>query len=107
MAALKNLTGQIFNRLTALRCVARDTRGKVVWLCRCACDGKEIEVQSGHLISGHTQSCGCLRNETTAARNTNHPYFKHGYTLGGIKDPVYRAWTGMIQRCTNPKNPGC
>lgn len=32
--------------------------GKSKWLCKCDC-GNMKEVQTGHLISGHTTSCGC------------------------------------------------
>ena len=32
------------------------------WKCRCDC-GKIIAVQESHLKTGHTKSCGCLRDE--------------------------------------------
>ena len=32
----------------------------------------------------------------------NNPAYKHGHTTGGFS-PEYRSWSGMIQRCTNPK----
>jgi hypothetical protein len=85
----------------------------VIWLCRCACSGKEIEVPSYNLVSGHTQSCGCLKRELAAIRakalwinqrgsaNSNS---KHGYTSGIGASPTYISWCGMIARCTNPKH---
>jgi hypothetical protein len=58
MAFAKDLTGQKFGRLTALKRIGN--KGKFVcWLCRCDCDGKEIEVLSTYLLNGHTKSCGC------------------------------------------------
>jgi hypothetical protein len=57
---IRDLQNQQFGHLTALRRVGTSSSGKPVWLCRCSCSGKEIEVARGHLITGHTQSCGCL-----------------------------------------------
>ena len=57
----KDLTGQRFGRLVALR---RDgKRGRAfVWLCQCDC-GKLTRAYVSDLTSGHTKSCGCLREE--------------------------------------------
>lgn len=55
-ARRKDLTGQQFGRLIALYY----QEGK--WHCKCDC-GTEIDVPSGSLISGRTQSCGCLHKE--------------------------------------------
>ena len=60
MVALKDLTGQVFSRLTVLK---RDTDKKpVYWLCRCEC-GIETSVRASHISKGSVQSCGCLRLE--------------------------------------------
>jgi hypothetical protein len=68
MSRAIDLTNQEFGRLTVLRRVENDERGGAWWLCRCAC-GKRKRVRSAHLRRGMVQSCGCLRSETTAARN--------------------------------------
>ena len=37
----------------------------IQWLCECSCSGKnKIIVQSKHLRSGHTKSCGCMNQES-------------------------------------------
>lgn len=59
---MKNLTGQAFGRLTAVRSTQDRQRGEVVWECRCSC-GKETLVASGDLRSGRVKSCGCLQKE--------------------------------------------
>lgn len=43
-----------------------------------------------------------------ANRNSgpSSPKYRHGHALQRAKSPEYRAWAGMIQRCTNPRNPG-
>ena len=38
---------------------------------RCVCDcGNVVTLRRGDVLSGHTQSCGCLRNERTSKANT-------------------------------------
>lgn len=57
----RDITGEKFGRLTALSPVCKQKR-EMVWLCRCDC-GKETRVRVGNLVSGNTQSCGCLKRE--------------------------------------------
>lgn len=57
----RDITGQRFGKLTALRFVRRTSKNRSLWLCRCDC-GKQVEVQLDSLISGNTRSCGCLVN---------------------------------------------
>lgn len=66
----KDLTGQKFGRWTVIKETDRKlvkngskpARALVAWLCRCDC-GKEGVVLSGYLVNGHSQSCGCLKEE--------------------------------------------
>ncbi len=59
---LTNLTGRIFGELLV---IARygDMKGNrnPKWLCRCSC-GRYTIVDGEKLKSGHTQSCGCMKN---------------------------------------------
>ena len=69
----KDLTGQKFGRLTAIKPIENHTNsnGKSMmtkWLCRCDC-GNECNVQSGNLLSGHTLSCGCYNKEQASKRS--------------------------------------
>jgi hypothetical protein len=57
----KDLTGQTFGRLMVIKRV-KNRKKTTMWLCQCFC-GKQIVVASGHLKNGHTQSCGCYREE--------------------------------------------
>lgn len=87
-----DLTGQRFGRLVALR---QDFSSKrVKWFCRCDC-GKIKSVQSTHLRSGKTTSCGCYQKEKVSKAN-----FKHGYS----KNSLYSRWKAIKQRCENPNN---
>lgn len=53
-------TGQRFGRLVAIQ---RLPGGK--YLCQCDC-GNTVEVETGNLSTGNTQSCGCLQKERTS-----------------------------------------
>lgn len=56
----KDLTGQIFGKLTALYYTGKkDADNNCLWQCKCDC-GNETIVAATHLISGNTKSCGCL-----------------------------------------------
>jgi hypothetical protein len=94
MSKLIDLTGKRFGRLVALAIHPERSRfGEVSWICRCDCGTKRI-VLGTHLRSGHSTSCGCIRNEVTAKRN-----FKHGLS----HSRAYVSWHNMNQRCFNPQ----
>lgn len=85
-----NLIGKKFGRLSPLKRVSN--RGKATcWLCKCDC-GKEKIVRGGDLLSGATQSCGCLNNERI---------YKHNHS----RDEMYKRWISIKQRCFNPNEP--
>lgn len=90
------LIGVKFGRLTVLKTwmaqYGKARRAK--YLCRCDC-GKEREVWSHCLKSGHTKSCGCLHREGLTKRLTKH---------GLSKTPTWAVWFGMLARCQEPNN---
>lgn len=50
-----------------------------------------------HLRGGLVNSCGCLRRET--CRQTGMQTATHGLS----KHPLYQTWTGIMDRCENPR----
>lgn len=85
-----DLLGQRFGRLVVLEEVERrDNGGRVKWLCKCDC-GKKVEVVGKDLKNGHTQSCGCLRQELLGNRSRKH---------GMSKTALYHVWDNMMSRC--------
>ena len=70
-----------------------DTQRHKRWLVRCDCGIAKIVSQS-NLRCGNTVSCGCYKRDRMIANNTTH---------GKADTPEYYSWTGMIQRCFNPK----
>ena len=55
----KDLTNQKFGYLTAISPTEDRSSGSVIWKCKCQC-GKIISVRATSLLSGHTNSCGCM-----------------------------------------------
>lgn len=71
---------------------------RMMWVCRCECGrGIERQVRSQSLLNGHSQSCGCLRDEAAA-----RACYRHGESKRSQKIAEYDTWQSMIQRCTNP-----
>jgi hypothetical protein len=62
-----DLSGQIFGRLEVIERDFEHPRGKglsAYWKCKCTCGGRK-SIAAPSLIYGGTQSCGCLRRETS------------------------------------------
>ncbi|NLH92400.1 MAG: hypothetical protein GX481_08145 [Atopobium sp.] len=88
-----DLIGQRFGRLTVLK-EAKKINGRTAWLCKCDC-GNFTTVQTSHLTSGATKSCGCLHRERASKANKTH-----GFTHTSL----HNRWKAIIQRCDNPNN---
>jgi hypothetical protein len=99
----KDLTNQKFGRLVVLEEAGRAKDGQVIWKCVCEC-GHIVEVGSGNLQSGHTQSCDCYKRERTSETHSGEMchWWKGGITL--LRDVIrnctqYREWrTQIFQR---------
>lgn len=84
------MIGNKYGRLIALQNTGKDGHGyRYLFSCEC---GGTIETSGASVRSGHTSSCGCLRSETTSAKN-----FVHGLVHSG----AYKSWRAMKTRCTN------
>jgi len=66
--------------------------GKRRVVCRCDC-GNDKTVDLYSLLDGRSRSCGCLRAEMVAKKNTTH---------GMCGTSTYGSWSAMIARCTQP-----
>ncbi len=93
---IKDISGQLFGKLTAISPTGEKKWGVSLWRCICEC-GREKIAAVNSLKSGLVRSCGCLLAETARIRHTKH---------GMYKTPAYRSWDSMIQRCTSPINKG-
>ena len=84
---------QKFGMLTAICPSDTSTKRRPKWLFECDCSViKDIRI--GHVITGHTRSCGCLHNK-------NKDHFE---IFGRSNLPEYKSWRAMLQRCYNINN---
>ena len=58
----KDRTGDKVGRLTVLRELCKNDKGRWEWLCLCDC-GNEHIVAANSLSNGNIQSCGCAQRE--------------------------------------------
>ena len=88
-----DLAGQKFGRLKVIK--FHDVQhGMSRWECKCDC-GTETIAYGRHMVSGNTQSCGCLGHERRLQSCTQH---------NDCGNSLYTKWADMKDRCTNPNN---
>lgn len=92
----KDIAGQAFGRLRAIKPVGKDRHSKVQWECLCdpslgGC-GETVIASGCNLRKGNSSSCGCSRVESMLRVHTTH----------GMKHTAeYRSWQAMKDRCSN------
>ena len=92
----EDLTGKQFGRLTVIRRLKPEeiTTRQYNWLCKCTC-GAEVKASANKLKTGHTRSCGCLKNEFSIGAVTR--------THGKTQTRLYHVHASMKRRCYAPK----
>lgn len=98
--SLKNLVGMRFGRLVVTKFVGyREHQHSVrrsLWECVCDC-GKAHITTAKMLRSGSPSSCGCLQRDAAS---------KTAKTHGMSRTKIYKVWTSMRLRCSNPNDQG-
>lgn len=84
-----DLSGSTFGRLKVLHYAGKNKAGILYYWCQCKC-GNELYVRMSSLISGNTESCGCIHKEMLQERLTTH---------GDTNSRLYRMYYAMIARC--------
>lgn len=90
-ALRKDLTGQRFGMLTALKYSGKSNScGNAIWICKCDC-GNICEVDSNNLANNHTLSCGCITSSIGADNierilKENHFAYIKEYKMVGLYD---------------------
>lgn len=88
--SFKDITGQKFGHLTALRIdTLRTTKKHTYWICQCTC-GRTRTLQLHQLTSEKVTSCGCQNTKV-----------KKGTVISKDKR-LYSLYSSMVARCTNP-----
>ena len=55
---VRDLTGNVYGKLTVLERAGSDKHRNAVWKCLCEC-GNFHYINGRSLTTGHTKSCGC------------------------------------------------
>lgn len=87
-----DLVNTRFGRLVAMTETTKGSRK--AWVCKCDCGVTVVKAQVD-LRAGDTRSCGCLKRELRAARNTTH---------GATDTAAYKKWRGMWARVRSNSN---
>lgn len=88
----KDIAKQKFGRLIPIKQSGKGRGGSIMWRCLCDC-GAIKNICSIDLTTGHTKSCGCLKEDV----NKIGANYKHGME----KTQFYSKWKGMLNRCRN------
>jgi hypothetical protein len=95
-------TGKKFGRWTVVEFAgfsvppSDKTKRRSLWKCVCECGSKSV-VSVKVLQDGSSQSCGCLQKERVSKSASTHRM---------SKTSLYKVWTAMKRRCTNPSDNG-
>jgi len=90
----KDLTGKLYGRWT-VGVRGHISQGSYFYNCTCSCGVKKL-VLSNRLVSGASQSCGCLHKELLVNRSTKHGMrYRH----------LYHAVSDEMRRCRYPSHP--
>lgn len=79
-----------FGRLVVVNRAENSKAGQARWFCVCDCGGTNT-VKGQDLRNGKVRSCGCYKIEQQTKHNS-------------YKEPLYRVWTSMKNRCNCPTN---
>ena len=90
----RDITGQRFNKLTALSPLYINKDNRVMWRCKCDC-GTICVISAKQLSNGKARSCGCYQRSLVTQRNVKH----------GLRNTrLYNIWFGMKRRCYEKNN---
>lgn len=95
MAKCINRIGQKFGKLTIIGYEPKlSSLEKKRAICVCDCGGNKT-VDECSLVGGNTRSCGCLHRDANIRKGDGHS-----------KEPLYKVYHSMKQRCQNPNSCG-
>jgi len=97
----KDIVGNKYGMLTVIS-YSRTNKKTAMWICACDC-GNQTEVSGGHLKSGDTKSCGCLKS--TKSYREDFTNKKFGF-LTAISFSVFRkghTYWNCVCDCGNHK----
>lgn len=97
---VRDLSGEVFGRLTALN--YGSTSKGIFWDCACICGGRTT-ASRGNLVAGNVKSCGCMEREKNQRlgylSSQNRIILVEG--MPSRKHELYVTWCSMKSRCNN------
>ena len=87
------MSGMRYGRLTVVDYL-KSHNGHTIWNVKCDC-GVITSAHRQSLIRGAMKSCGCLKAQKARETRTTH---------GKSRDPIYKVWHCIKQRCENKSN---
>lgn len=100
--ATQDITGQKFNRLTAVAFVGRKEypsgQRQQLWRFKCDC-GNETVALANLVKRGKTRSCGCFQAEVRSESHTTHGHWKNRRPT-----TLRSTYSSMVQRTKDPKS---
>ena len=97
----EDITGQKFNRLTALNFSHKDKNRKTYWVFECECGNIKV-LRTDQVKNGNTKSCGCLKKELEPKQLNRNGSEPTKYDSKGLSEhPLYSKWIGIKDRCYN------
>lgn len=94
---VKDLTGNVYGKLTVLERAGSDKHRNAVWKCLCEC-GNIYCINGRSLTTGHTKSCGCSTGEFISNAKSTTKELARKYPR------IYNIWCHMRRRCKNPSD---
>jgi hypothetical protein len=90
---VKDITGQKFNHLTAIRYSHKGKWNRAYWVFRCDCGNEKI-ISSNTVTkkNAEVKSCGCV-NDAVRKSGNNHRIH------GDANTRLYKVWKNMRRRC--------
>ena len=97
----KDITGQTFGLLTAIRPTEQRKNRSVVWECWCDC-GNAVFVSVKDLMEGQKKSCGCLRQAYLAQFGASRAKDLTGQRFGrliAVRPTEKRSGNAIVWEC--------
>lgn len=95
MGKMIDVTNKRFGSLVVLYPIKKD---RIYWHCKCDC-GNEIDVESGNLRAGRTQSCGCQRKNNIGKKIKKDIVGQKYNFLTVLEDSGKRQCGAVIWKC--------
>lgn len=89
MAKARDIAGNKYGKLTAIKDTGERKNGFALWECLCECGNKKV-IASANLIHGRTISCGCMREEINkkSTQTQKERYFKENSSVPALTKKV-------------------